>query len=92
MIFLTTAINTDADHRILFADVGLDVDIGGAAFIGVDNNLVGKPHDGAVVFANGCVVFILFLRWTAVRTIKFANNVFNVVKEVVFTTGAVEVL
>jgi hypothetical protein len=44
------AVDAKTDARVFFLAVGLDVDIRGAALVGIDDDLVGQLDDGAVGF------------------------------------------
>src|SRR4030095_12658877 len=55
---------------------GLNVNVGGAAFVGIDNDLVGQAHNGAVVFANAADVVVLVVESQGLVG-EFAHNVWD---------------
>src|SRR5262249_56547755 len=59
LVFQTAAVNTHANDRIGARRIGLNVNVGGAPFVGIDNDLVGQAHYGAVVFAQAADVVVV---------------------------------
>src|SRR6185295_13868016 len=59
LVFQTAAVHAHANHRVGARRIGLDVNVGGAAFVGIDNDLIGQAHNGAVIFAQAAAVVVL---------------------------------
>src|SRR2546428_693286 len=52
LVLGAAAVDAVPDHRILLRAVGLDVDVRGARLVGLHDELVGEPDDGAVVLVD----------------------------------------
>src|SRR5262249_22970094 len=68
LVFFTGAINADANHGIRARRIGLNMNVGSAAFVGIDNHLVGQAYNRRVVFANASDAVVLVLDMQRVVT------------------------
>src|SRR5262249_50968598 len=91
LVFQTAAVNAHANDRVGARRIGLNVNVGGAAFVGIDNDLVGQAHNGAVVFAQAADVVVVVVETQGLLG-EFTQNVLDGAEFGLAARGTAEVL
>ena len=76
LVFQAAAVNAHANDRVGTRRIRLHVNIGGAAFVGIDDDLVGQAHHGAVIFAKAPDVVVLVVEEQGFFG-EFAQNILD---------------